>query len=301
MRLRLDRPVQPCLPPALRHDTDRIPGRSAHGAAPPGDLIWLCDESARLCDESARPGAPCRPRWGPPHPIGGPVQEPALPQLGTDHPLPSTSCAMPSRPARSGCWSRYCCDDAWPAGASSTVRPSRPGAARVRLALSTVVIFAANGLLVWLLAASRTIEIDTDIATRGWAWWWASLVLIVVAHDAWSTGPTALHHRRWFRAVHGRHHQSLHPTPLGGLRLPSDRGVGAGGVPAAVPAGRAGAWRRDRGVPRPHDPARNTIGHCAYELWPWRWTPRGWLGWITPVSHHHFHHARKPRQLRPVL
>jgi Delta7-sterol 5-desaturase len=38
---------------------------------------------------------------------------------------------------------------------------------------------------------------------------------------------------------------------------------------------------------------RNTIGHCAHGLFPWRWTPRGWLGWITPVSHHHFHDARK--------
>ena len=25
---------------------------------------------------------------------------------------------------------------------------------------------------------------------------------------------------------------------------------------------------------------------------PWRWTRHGWLSWITPVSHYHFHHAR---------
>jgi sterol desaturase/sphingolipid hydroxylase (fatty acid hydroxylase superfamily) len=41
-----------------------------------------------------------------------------------------------------------------------------------------------------------------------------------------------------------------------------------------------------------HMIVRNAIGHCAHELLPWRWTPRGWLRWITPVSHHHFHHAR---------
>ena len=38
--------------------------------------------------------------------------------------------------------------------------------------------------------------------------------LIIVAHDAWFYWThRALHHRRWFRAVHGRHHASLHPTP----------------------------------------------------------------------------------------
>ena len=37
---------------------------------------------------------------------------------------------------------------------------------------------------------------------------------------------------------------------------------------------------------------RNAIGHSAHELMPWGWTRRGWLGWITPGSHHHFQHAR---------
>jgi sterol desaturase/sphingolipid hydroxylase (fatty acid hydroxylase superfamily) len=41
-----------------------------------------------------------------------------------------------------------------------------------------------------------------------------------------------------------------------------------------------------------HMIVRNTIGHCSHELFPWRSTSRGWLRWITPVSHHHYHHAR---------
>jgi len=37
---------------------------------------------------------------------------------------------------------------------------------------------------------------------------------LVVAHDTWFYWThRALHDRRWFRAVHGRHHASLHPTP----------------------------------------------------------------------------------------
>src|SRR5436305_15218625 len=51
--------------------------------------------------------------------------------------------------------------------------------------LSTVLIFATNGLLVWLLTAAGTTKIYSDLASRGWAWWWLSLALIIVAHDAY--------------------------------------------------------------------------------------------------------------------
>ena len=50
---------------------------------------------------------------------------------------------------------------------------------------STVAIFAATGMLLWLLASSGWVHIYDDVARYGWAWWWASLALIVVAHDAW--------------------------------------------------------------------------------------------------------------------
>ena len=150
----------------------------------------------------------------------------------------------------------------------------QPGQVRreVTYSLSTVVIFAANGLLVWLLAAAGTIEIDTDVATRGWAWWWVSLGLIVVAHDAWFYWThRALHHRRWFRAVHGRHHQSLHPTPWAAYAFhPVEALVQAAFLPLfllVVPVHGAVI-----AVFLVHMILRNTIGHCAHELWPWRWT-----------------------------
>lgn len=158
--------------------------------------------------------------------------------------------------------------------------------------LATVIIFAANGLLVWLLAKAGTVDIYSEVAERGWVWWWASLVLIIVAHDAWFYWThRALHHRRWFRAVHGRHHASLHPTPWAAYAFhPVEALVQAVFLPLfllVVPM-HEGAIA----VFLVHMILRNTIGHCAHELLPWRWTPRGWLSWITPVSHHHFHHAR---------
>ena len=148
------------------------------------------------------------------------------------------------------------------------------------------------GLMVWLLIGNGTLRVYPDVARHGWAWWWASLVVIVVAHDTWFYWThRALHHRRWFRAVHGRHHASMHPTPWAAYAFhPVEALVQAMFLPlflVSVPV-HTGVLA----VFLLHIILRNTIGHCAHELFPWRWTPRGWLRWITPVSHHHFHHAR---------
>lgn len=158
--------------------------------------------------------------------------------------------------------------------------------------LSTVLIFASNGLLVWMLAAAGHVEIYPKVVTRGWAWWWASLVLIIVAHDAWFYWThRGLHQRRWFRAVHGRHHASLHPTPWAAYAFhPVEALVQAVFLPLfllLVPV-HAGVLV----VFLLHMILRNTIGHCGHELMHWPWARSGWLGWITPVCHHHFHHAR---------
>ena len=170
----------------------------------------------------------------------------------------------------------------------------QPGQVRREFAysLSTVLIFAANGLLIWLLVQAGTLRIDSDIATHGWAWWWFSLVLIVVAHDAWFYWTHRwLHHRRWFHAVHGRHHASLHPTPWAAYAFhPVEALVQAAFLPLFLLV--APVHGAVIVVFLVHMILRNAIGHWAPELLPWRWTPRGWLRWITPVSHHHFHHAR---------
>jgi sterol desaturase/sphingolipid hydroxylase (fatty acid hydroxylase superfamily) len=170
----------------------------------------------------------------------------------------------------------------------------RPGQIRREFSYSmaTVVIFAANGFMVWLLAKTGRLQIYPDVASRGWAWWWASLVLIIVAHDAyfyWTH--RLLHHRRWFRSVHGRHHASMSPTPWAAYAFhPVEALVQAAFLPLfllVVPVHAAV-------IPLflLHMILRNVMGHCAHELLPWRWTQSAWLRWITPVSHHHFHHAR---------
>lgn len=169
----------------------------------------------------------------------------------------------------------------------------RPGQVRREFvySLSTVLIFASTGMLLWLFAATGRVRIYSDVAELGWAWWWASLALIIVAHDAWFYWThRLLHARRWFGAVHGRHHASVHPTPWAAYAFhPIEALVQAAFLPlyvAVVPTHDAAI-----AVFLIHMILRNAMGHSSHELMPWRWTPRGALRWITPVTHHHFHHA----------
>jgi len=170
----------------------------------------------------------------------------------------------------------------------------RPGQLLHELSYSaaTVLIFAATGSALWLLASNGSVRLYDDVARYGWAWWWASLALIVVAHDTWFYWThRLLHHKRWFAAVHGRHHASSMPTPWAAYSFhPVEAAVQAAFLPlflVFVPTHGAVV-----AVFLVHMILRNAIGHCSHELFPWAWTRRGPLRWITPVTHHHFHHAR---------
>lgn len=166
----------------------------------------------------------------------------------------------------------------------------RPGQLRrdIVYSLATVLIFAASGVTMWLLAGAGSLRIYHDVGEY-WAWWWTSLPLIVVVHDAWFYWThRLLHHRRWFRQVHATHHGSVHPTPWAAYSFhPIEALIQAAFLPLYV------ALLPTHGAVIVlfllHMIVRNCVGHCAHELWPWRWTPRGPLRWLT---HHHFHHAR---------
>lgn len=80
--------------------------------------------------------------------------------------------------------------------------------------MSTVLIFASNGFLVYTLAINSQVTIYKDVAELGWAYTIASLVILIVLHDAyfyWTH--RALHHRVLFRLVHSVHHRSRNPSP----------------------------------------------------------------------------------------
>ena len=96
--------------------------------------------------------------------------------------------------------------------------PRPPLAADVRRELRqsalTVLIFALVGCLTFLAAEQGWTRLYRDPQDYGWLWFWASIALAVVIHDAYFYWTHRLmHHPRWYRLVHLAHHRSTNPTP----------------------------------------------------------------------------------------
>jgi lathosterol oxidase len=156
----------------------------------------------------------------------------------------------------------------------------------------TVLIFATNGLLVFSLKSAGCTRIYSGIAEYGWAYWWLSVAVIIVVHDAYFYWTHRLLHRGWwFRHVHSVHHRSTSPTPWAAYSFhPVEAVIQAVFLPLfvlAIPIHDAAIF-----VFLLHMIVNNCVGHSGFEILPWRAATRGWLRWKTTVTHHHFHHAR---------
>jgi len=124
------------------------------------------------------------------------------------------------------------------------------------------------------------------------AWTAASLVLTILAHDAYFYWAHRIMHRpRLFRIFHRRHHRSFNPTPFTAYSF--DLGE------AAMMAAFSPLWLLLVPVSWPafglfmlHQIGRNVIGHSGYELFPARRDGRPLFDWMTTVTHHDLHHAQ---------
>lgn len=158
--------------------------------------------------------------------------------------------------------------------------------------MATVLIFAVSGLFIFLMDKLGKTQIYNEVADFGVVWWWASLALIVVLHDAWFYWTHRLLHQPWwFAKFHSVHHRSVQPTPWAAYSFHPVEAllqalffvlmvhtVPLHGLVLFVFL----TWMI----------LRNAIGHSGYELMPWRACTQGRLTWLLTNSHHHFHHAR---------
>ncbi len=160
------------------------------------------------------------------------------------------------------------------------------------ISLRTVAIFSTVGVAMFGLERAGLLP-GTELAARlGWGWGVASLLLMVVAHDAYFYWTHRLmHHRRLMRAFHRRHHRSHNPSPFSAYSFDlAEAVVQAVFVPIwllIVPTG----WPIV-GLFMIHQIARNTIGHCGYEVFPATRDGRPILGFMTTTTHHDLHHAQ---------
>ncbi len=183
----------------------------------------------------------------------------------------------------------------WNAGLKlRKIQPRTARAADLRreiaTSLRTTLVFAIVGFCMYLAAKAGWLTIYDDFAVRGPAYFAATLVLIIVAHDAWYYWThRAMHHPRLFRTFHWTHHRSKTPTPWTSYAFD---------VPEAlVMVAFVPLWIA---VVPMHDLAvftfmiwqlfRNVAGHTGVELSPVSGKPSRMFGWLNTSTHHDLHH-----------
>ena len=168
--------------------------------------------------------------------------------------------------------------------------PHRQLLTEFAVSLRTVAIFSTVGLIMFALERGGMMR-GPEIA-RQWGWGWSavSLLLMILAHDTYFYFThRAMHDPRLFHRFHRRHHRSYNPSPFSAYSFDIAEGlVQAAFVPVwmlLVPT----SWPVV-GLFMVHQIARNTIGHCGYELFPAKTDGCPLFGFMTTVTHHDLHH-----------
>lgn len=173
--------------------------------------------------------------------------------------------------------------------------PEAPSRAQMlrefRYSMLTVAIFALNGYGIYLMARAGVVEIYAEVADYGWAYWWASLALLVVAHDAYFYAAHRLLHRPWwFAHVHRWHHRSVHPSPWAAYAFhPVEALLMAIYLPLVLlvlPLHGGAIF-----LFLLHMIVRNVLGHCGIALTARNTLGRAYARWMTTTLHHHLHHS----------
>jgi sterol desaturase/sphingolipid hydroxylase (fatty acid hydroxylase superfamily) len=180
--------------------------------------------------------------------------------------------------------------------AGRKIREGRPPARQLLIefacSIRSIMIFSTVGLISFGLFHAGLMPGPYIARALGPVWFWTSLVLMIIGHDAWFYWTHRLiHDRRLFRAFHRRHHRSNSPSPFTAYSF--DLGEAAINalfvllwmllVPTQWPV--AGLFML-------HQIVRNTLGHSGYELFPATRDGRPLLPWLTTVTHHDLHHAQ---------
>jgi sterol desaturase/sphingolipid hydroxylase (fatty acid hydroxylase superfamily) len=180
--------------------------------------------------------------------------------------------------------------------AGRRIREDRPPARQLLVefvcSIRSIMIFSTVGLASFALFRAGLMPGPMIAREWGAAWFWTSLILMVISHDAWFYWTHRLiHDRRLFRTFHRRHHRSNSPSPFTAYSFDlGEAAINALFVPLwmlLVPT----QWPAV-GLFMLHQIVRNTLGHSGYELFPATRDGRPLLPWLTTVTHHDLHHAQ---------
>jgi Delta7-sterol 5-desaturase len=186
---------------------------------------------------------------------------------------------------------------AWYAGgARGKLQPAMPRFAQIRreigYSVAAVLIFGLINAVLFGYGIMAHTQMYWDVAQYGWLYFWLSIPLMVLVHDAyfyWTH--RAMHTRLLFRAFHGVHHLSRNPTPWTSYAFhPYESVVEALGVVLIMfimPTHPTSIL-----IFQTYSTLQNVYGHLGYELYPQNWT-RHWLGrWLNTSVAHNAHHEK---------
>jgi sterol desaturase/sphingolipid hydroxylase (fatty acid hydroxylase superfamily) len=152
--------------------------------------------------------------------------------------------------------------------------------------IRSIAVFSTVGLLTWLLDKAGLMWGPPVAETLGPAWGAVTFLGLIVGHDAWFYWThRTIHHPKLFRRFHRRHHKSNNPSPFTAYSF--DIGE------AAIQSVFVTIWALL--IPTQWEVvslyvvfqiARNTIGHCGYELFPAKKDGTPLFDWLTTVTHH---------------
>jgi Delta7-sterol 5-desaturase len=170
--------------------------------------------------------------------------------------------------------------------------PARQMVVEFFASLRSIAIFSTFGLIPFFMERAGLIHGHEIARSWGQVWFWTSLVLMIVAHDAYFYWAHRLvHDRRLFRRFHRRHHLSNNPSPFTAYSFDiGEAAIMAAFVPfwvVLVPT----QWPVV-GLFVLHQIVRNTLGHAGYELMPAGKDGRPMFDWLTTTTHHDLHHAQ---------
>ncbi|MEO0466624.1 MAG: sterol desaturase family protein [Pseudomonadota bacterium] len=162
----------------------------------------------------------------------------------------------------------------------------------LRNSFFAMAMFVALDMLVFEAGNFGVFKKYDDISQYGWLWFWVSMPLLIIFHDAyfyWTH--RAMHHPKLYKLFHLTHHRSHSPTPFTAYNFhPFEAAVNYAFVPVAlmiIPIHGTALY-----VVLTIMIFKNALGHCGYEVFPRHWARLPVLGWLTTVTHHDMHHER---------
>ncbi len=179
------------------------------------------------------------------------------------------------------------------------IQPSSPKQKQVRneirYSISTIFIFGTIGYCVhWLFIHGYT-TLYLDISEYGIAYFFLTLVIMIVLHDTYFYWSHRLLHTRWFyKRVHIVHHRSVNPTPWSAYCFhPVEAFIESLFIfpfitlfPVHILAFIGFTFIVL---------IMNVLGHLGYEFFPGKMRASRFGKWLTWSTHHNLHHQKNKK------